>query len=147
MRDTWKSIRRWLFGRAHRNRVQWVDGGPERSGLHVCIPLEGRLDEVRADLVVSDRFGPAAIPEIVAYAARHDLPIDGWVVRGVGALPFARRRVARWLASLGAAAHVPVFIDVDPLDPEIAERLAARLRSLTRHGAGGATRRDERRVG
>jgi len=140
------AIRRWLFGCVSRSGVRLVEGAPERRGLYVCIPLAGRLEEVRAELIVSDRFGPAAVRELVYFAGRRELPVDGWIVRGVGAMPADRRRVARWLVALASAAHVPLFVDVDRLAPDATERLRARLRSLSRRSEAGTGRAEQRRV-
>lgn len=135
MRIDWRSIGRWLFGverAAHVRFVHEVECTSSTAGLFVCVPLGGTLARARSDLAVSDRFGPARVREVVEFAARRNLPVDGWVIRGVGTLPVRCARAGDWIAGLArAAGDGTIFVSVGALDAETAERLAAHVR---RHG-------------
>lgn len=134
MNQIWNIAARWLFGRGSGARIRLVEEVHLPPGMFVCVPLAGSVRQIRADLVLSDRFGPAVVREVVEFAARRGLPVDGWVVRGIGHLPYRCETAARWLAGLAeAAGSGTILVAVGELEPDLVERLGAHLRNV--HGA------------
>jgi hypothetical protein len=129
--DTWNECLDWLerafVGRQKRPSIRLTnDPLDDRSCIHVV--LGGSHPGSVSGAMLGDHLSLDAIRDIVTFASNRQLPVEAWVLWGLGRVPRRLEVLARWVASLArVASRTSIVVRTDAFDASTRRRLQALL--------------------